>query len=225
MYTDAIIFDFNGTMFFDVEFQEKAWKNYLEGKIGRRVTNEEFHEYVHGRNAENTFRYFLGREVERKEVAALEEEKEVVYRQLCLDNPDKFKLAPGLPSFLDELKEKKIPMTIATASAENNVRFFFEHLELDKWFDFQKVVFNDGSIKGKPEPDIFLTAADKLGVDMEKCTVFEDTISGLKAAYRAKAARIVAVTSMLDEATVDSLEGISHKIRDYCDKEDILKKI
>ena len=138
----ALIFDFNGTMFFDEAFQEKSWRTFLKNKIGRNVTEEEFQEYVHGRNAENTFSYFLQQELSREEIAALEEEKEIVYRSLCLNQPENFKLAEGLPAFLDELAERKIPITIATASGWNNVRFFFEHLGLDRWFDLEKVVLS-----------------------------------------------------------------------------------
>ena len=66
---------------------------------------------------------------------ALEEEKESLYRALCLASPD-FALAPGLPEFLDALREREIPRNIATASALPNVRFFFEYLPLGRWFDF-----------------------------------------------------------------------------------------
>lgn len=225
MIIEGVIFDFNGTMFFDEEFQEKAWRYYLESKIGREVTHNEFQEYIHGRNAEVTLSYFLKRELTRQEVADLEEEKEVFYRQLCLGNPDKFKLAEGLPEFLDELKKRNIPMTIATASAKNNVEFFFEHLQLGKWFDYNKVVFNDGSFPGKPEPDIFLMAAENIGVAADKCGIFEDTTSGLKAAYRAGAAKVICVASMLDDKTIMSLDGVSGTIKNYKNMEELFEMI
>ena len=48
------IFDFNGTMFFDETFQEKAWQQYMTEKLGRRITPEEFQTWVHGRNTGDT---------------------------------------------------------------------------------------------------------------------------------------------------------------------------
>lgn len=213
----GIIFDFNGTMFFDEKFQEKAWRQFLETKIGREVTEEEFQEYVHGRNSEITLPYFLKRDLTKEEVMSLEEEKEVVYRSLCLESED-FKLADGISEFLDELVERKIPMTIATASALNNVKFFFEHLHLDKWFEFDKVVFNDGTLPGKPEPDLFLKAAEKINMDIEKCIIFEDSKSGIEAARRAKAKTVIGVASMLDIEELETL-GATKSINGYCDME------
>lgn len=72
----GILFDFNGTMFFDETFQRQSWKCFLSERLGRAVADDEFQEYVHGRNAAETFRHFFGRDLSREETAALEEEKE-----------------------------------------------------------------------------------------------------------------------------------------------------
>lgn len=225
MESQGVIFDFNGTMFYDEKFQEKAWRTYLEEKIGREVSEEEFQKYIHGRNAEATFHYFLKRECSRKEVEMLEEEKEIVYRKLCLENPEEFHLAAGLPEFLDELKNESVPFTIATASGLNNVKFFFEHLQLGRWFDLERVIYNDGTIPGKPEPDIYLRAANMLGVAMKKCAVFEDTSSGINAAYRAGAEKIIGVASMLKEENLLSFTGVTAVIKNYQNLEKLLSSI
>lgn len=117
---DGVIFDFNGTMFFDDAFQTQSWEQFILQKTGRTITPEEFVDYAHGRNMKETLQYFLGRDVKREEAAQLEEEKEVLYRALCLGSPA-FRLADGLPEFLDLLAERNIPCTIATASGWNNV--------------------------------------------------------------------------------------------------------
>ena len=77
---DGVIFDFNGTMFFDDAFQTQSWEQFILQKTGRTITPEEFVDYVHGRNMKETLQYFLGRDVKREEAAQLEEEKEVLYR-------------------------------------------------------------------------------------------------------------------------------------------------
>lgn len=218
----GILFDFNGTMFFDEKFQEDSWKQFLQAKIGRVVTDNEFKEYVHGRNAEVSLSYFLGKSFSRNEIETLEEEKEVIYRKMCLESPD-FKLADGLPEFLDELINLNIPMTIATASGWNNVKFFFKHLNLDKWFDINKVVYNDGSLPGKPEPDLYLKAAQILNVDIHKCIVFEDSESGIEAARRAKVAKIIRVASKKENNLQDK-DNIK-VIYGYSDKSELLEII
>lgn len=225
MDTKGILFDFNGTMFYDETFQNASWKTFLENKLKRPVTEEEMQNYVHGRNAESTFAYFLQRDVSRDETAVLEEEKEVIYRSLCLADPEKFHLAEGLPQFLDELKKQSIPFTIATASGFPNVRFFFEQLPLSRWFDLDKVICNDGTFPGKPEPDIYLKASEKIGVDIRKCVVFEDARSGIRAAYRAGARKVIGVASMLSEKELLAMDGVSAVIQDYQNLPDLLQKI
>lgn len=97
MNIKGVLFDFNGTMFYDGELQEASWRAFLKMKIGRDVTDEEFQEYVHGINADITFLYFFEREMTKEEVDELTEDKEKVYRNLCLADKNKFKLARGLP--------------------------------------------------------------------------------------------------------------------------------
>lgn len=138
-----------------------------------------------------------------------------MYRDMCLKDEKMFKLVKGLPEFLDKLKEARIPLTIATGAPISNVKFYFKHLNLGKWFDINKVVYTDGSFKGKPEPDIFLKAAKNINVDIENCTVFEDAILGIEAAKRANAAKIIAVSSTLENNKLLSIDGISYVIKDF----------
>lgn len=214
----AAIFDFNGTMIFDEKFHNQAWRIFAEQKTGRDISDEEFQEYVHGRSCEDILSHFLNRPVARDEALILEEEKEKIYRNLCLSSPEEFKLADGLAQFLDLLKENKLPFTIATASGLNNVRFFFKNLGLERWFDFESVVYNDGMIPGKPEPDIYLKASEKLDMDVEECAVFEDARSGIKSAKSAGAGLIIGITSMLDEKQL-LLCGADFTIKNYLDAE------
>ena len=178
------IFDFNGTMFFDEAFQEKAWQQYMTEKLDRRITPEEFQTWIHGRNTGDTLEYFFGRPFTQQEADEEEEAEETIYRALCRQSPD-YKLADGLVEFLDFLAAHKIPRTIATASCGNNVRFFFDTLGLDRWFDLDKVIYNDGTLPGKPAPDLYLKAAQRLGVAPETCVIFEDSGAGIESAQRA----------------------------------------
>ena len=119
----GVIFDFNGTMIFDKDFHDKAWRMFLENRIQKSVSDEEFQEHVYGRSAQDILSYFLKKEISGAESILIEEEKEKIYRELCLQSPD-FHLADGLPDFLDFIKEREMPFTIATASALKNMQFF-----------------------------------------------------------------------------------------------------
>mgnify|MGYP002770525878 CR=1 FL=1 len=188
------IFDFNGTMFFDEAFQEKAWQQYMTEKLGRRITPEEFQTWIHGRNTGDTLEYFFGRPFTQQEADEEEEAEETIYRALCRQSPD-YKLADGLVEFLDFLAAHKIPRTIATASCGNNVRFFFDTLGLDRWFDLDKVIYNDGTLP---------------------CVIFEDSGAGIESAQRAGAKKVVGIASMKKPAELETL-GVDAVIGDYTD--------
>ena len=153
----------------------------------------------------------------QEEVDELAQQKESVYRDLCKSDPDKFKLAPGVENFLNYLKENKIPFTIATASEINNVTFFIREFQLDRWFDTDKIVYDDGTFKGKPEPDIYLLAADRLGIEPKDCVVFEDAISGVKSAKNAGISTIIVVVPYGRKNLFEKVE-VSEIINDFCDE-------
>lgn len=189
----GIIFDFNGTLFWDSEIQENAWKTFGTKLSGRNITDEEFNTYFHGRTNKDTLEYLTERVLTDKEVNELAQQKESIYRDLCKSDLNKFKLAPGVERYLDYLKENNIPFTIATASEINNVNFFIKEFQLDKWFDIIKIVYDDGTFRGKPEPDIYLKASEALNIQPDNCIVFEDALSGVQSAQRAGVKEIIAV--------------------------------
>ena len=210
---NGIIFDFNGTMIFDKEFHDKAWKMFLEQRIQRTISEHEFQEYVYGRSAQDILSYFLERKISGTESIQIEEQKEQIYRKLCLES-SAFHLAEGLPEFLDKLKNRGVPLTIATASAWNNMQFFFQHLGLSEWFNLSGIIYNDGTFSGKPAPDIFLKAAALLQIPPKNCIVFEDAKSGIQAAKSAGIGKIIGVSSMLDEQKLLSY-GADLVIKNY----------
>jgi beta-phosphoglucomutase-like phosphatase (HAD superfamily) len=111
----------------------------------------------------------------------------------------------------------KIPMTIATATTKENVVFYFEQFQLEQWFHYPQVIYDDGTFPGKPAPDIFIKAADALGVPLESCMVFEDSYSGIIAASKAGIGSVVAIdnTGKLKEILDDSIFPITATISDF----------
>ncbi len=189
----GLIFDFNGVLWFDSDLQEKSWRDFSRKVRGRAFNQAEMARHVHGRNNLYTLTYLTGRDLDNEEIGGLIEEKESLYRQLCLQKGTDFKLSPGAIPLLENLQASGIPFTIATASEFNNVQFFIRHLHLDTWFDPGKIVYDDGSHPSKPDPAIFLKAADRLGLHPNQCVVIEDSISGLEAAHRAGIGHLIAL--------------------------------
>ena len=209
----GIIFDFNGTMIFDSAFHDRAWNAFLSESVHRQISQAEMQEFVYGRSAQDILSHFLKRPVSGAESIEIEEQKEQLYRKFCLKSPE-FRLADGLPEFLDSLQQKQIPVTIATASAKKNIEFFFEHLPLSRWFDREHIVYNDGTFPGKPAPDIFLKAVKILHCSPVECIVFEDAKSGIQAAKNAGIGEIIGVSSSLDRQALLSC-GADRVISDY----------
>ncbi|WP_378954276.1 HAD family hydrolase [Pelosinus sp. sgz500959] len=222
MKKQGIIFDFNGTMFYDGKIQEESWKIFLCEKIGREIADEEFQNYVHGCHAEVSFTYFLKKQLSREEVDQLIEEKERIYRQLCLADRQHYRLADGLVEFLDYLQTTKIPFTIATASGLNNLNFFFQYLELGNWFKREQVVYDNGLIPSKPDPTIYNKAAQNIGVLPQQCIVFEDARSGIESARQAGVNKIIGVASTLSKKQLQQIPDISVVIEDYKDVKNLI---
>lgn len=193
MKYSGLIFDFNGVLWFDTALQEKAWRDFSRQIRGRAFTQAEMDRHVHGRNNPYTLAYLTGRDLDDAEVRELIEAKESLYRRLCLQQGADFQLSPGAIPLLEDLQARGVPFTIATASEFNNVQFFVQHLHLDQWFDTDNIVYDDGSHPGKPNPAIFLKAADRLGLKPSQCVVIEDSLSGLQAAHRAGIGHIIAL--------------------------------
>jgi beta-phosphoglucomutase-like phosphatase (HAD superfamily) len=182
---EGVVFDFNGVLWWDNALQEQAWRDFSADFRGYALSDEEMAVHVHGRNNHHTLSYLSGRALSAQEAAQLSEKKEAGYQRLCLEQGQAFRLSTGAISLLDFLVSKNIPHTIATASGKANVDFFIKHLELARWFDTQLIVYDDGSMAGKPAPDYFLAAAGKLGLDARSCIVIEDSLSGLQGAQAA----------------------------------------
>jgi HAD superfamily hydrolase (TIGR01509 family) len=200
----GIIFDFNGTLFWDSEYQETSWDTFLIEK-GIELTSEEKRLHIHGRNGRDSFEYIFQRSFSDAEILALVEEKEVLYRGACLRGG--MQLAPGAIALLDRLQKDGIPVAIATASGKTNVDFFIEAFDLLKYFSVEKIIYNDGKIRGKPHPDLFLQAMKTLSISGREAIVFEDSDAGIIAAERAGAGHIIIVNS-----TGRSYERYSHRV-------------
>ena len=213
----GIIFDFNGTLFWDSKMHLEAWREYSKKLRKNAFTDEEMRNYMFGRANEDIVRYLIVRQTEKELVEKCQNEKEAVYREMCRKDKENFVLAKGVEKFLDYLKENNIHRTIATMSEGNNVKFFIEGFKLAKWFDVDKIVYDNEKIKGKPAPDIYLIAAKNLNLKPEDCIVVEDAVSGIESARAAGIGHIVAIESMETRELYETIPAVSEIIADVDD--------
>ncbi len=192
----GVIFDFNGTLFWDTKLHNDAWRIFL-GRYNIRISDEEMFQRIHGKNNRDIFVEIFHGTLAPDQIPGMGLEKERIYQQLCVQSG--LGLAPGAIDFFEFLSGRDIAFTIATASGKENVDFYFEYLGLSRWFEYNKVVYNDGKITGKPAPDIYLKAMSVINRKSSEVIVFEDAVAGICAAENAHAGRIVIVDSNDDD--------------------------
>ena len=181
----GIVFDLNGVLWWDGRLQENAWRLFSHALRGKVLSKREMAAHVHGRCNRYTLEYLLGCPVVDTELENLILRKETLYRSMCLRQGDEFRLSPGATELLNFLANARIPRTVATASGKANVDFFIRHLALDRWFDPGRIVYDDGTLPGKPAPDVYLRAAHTLGLAPATCVAVEDSLAGLESARTA----------------------------------------
>ena len=214
----GIIFDFNGTLYWDSQLHYDAWREFSKIIRGYEFTDEEMRDKMFGHTNEDIIEYAIGKKPSKEMVEKYGKEKESLYRKRCLLDLNSFKLAPGAIEFLDYLKEHNIPRTIATMSEWDNVEFYIKEFHLEKWFDLDKIVYSDGTIPGKPAPDIFMIAAKKIGLKPSDCVVIEDAIAGINSAKSAGIGKIIAIASLEPVEfyqKIEWLEGIIMNFHEF----------
>lgn len=178
----AVIFDFNGTLFKDGEYHVQAWQEISYRLTGQKMSRLEIEKNTHGACNDVTLERLSGGTLSAFQRQAWSKEKEALYRQKVIA-ADHAQLCQGAPQFFDWLIQRHIPFTIASASIEENIDFFFDFFRLDQWFERQKVIYDDGSFADKVP--MFLAAASLLKQPIKETLIIEDSISGLNCAKKA----------------------------------------
>lgn len=212
----AIIFDFNGTMFFDEDKHILSWRAYAWNEFHKEIKDEDFPLHIHGFSNKEILAFLAGKEFTKEEVKEHAKRKELYYQKICEEDIEHLHLVNGLEKFLSLLKRKNIPIAICTASMKPNVDWYRKTFHLDQYFEEEKYIYDNGEIKkGKPDPEIYLKAIAKLDVKPEECIVFEDAISGITSAYRAGVKDIYAIKEDGVGKDVSSLPGVKKVMKDF----------
>jgi beta-phosphoglucomutase len=171
----AVIFDMDGVIADTVELYYFANK-HIADQIGAPFDRSLNHR-LQGINRMKTVEYLVelsGQMFSDEEKKRMAEEKNEYYKKL-IQNMSPKDVLPGILPLLMELKENKIKTAVASSSS--NAFIVLEKLELTDWFDY--VVDVKTVQNGKPHPEIFMKAADGLGVQYENCAAIEDGEAGL----------------------------------------------
>lgn len=205
--SDAFIFDLDGTIVDTMPYHVSSWLQTLH-QYGVNISAEELNQYNKG-TIEEVIRQILGDDLPQSEVLAIADRKEALFRKSYRPHMEPIE---GLLSFLNKASEINIELALATNAGQDNIEFILEGLNLQSLFT--TIVGAKDIQNGKPHPEIFLLVAEKLKKHPDRCTVFEDSISGIEAARKA-GMQIVCVATTHDVEFLLNIPGVSMAIEDY----------
>jgi len=175
---EAVIFDMDGVIV-DTELIHNTAEKKVLNDIGIDITLEEIRKYA-GAASNVWFKEILKKHNKVADVYELKEKKfRMVYKILKRNIP----VVPGALELIGFLKENGLKLALASGAPKEFADFIVSNLDLNKEFD-EIIGFGDYS-NSKPDPELFLLASGKLGVDPKDCLVVEDSRLGVLAAKSA----------------------------------------
>ncbi len=204
---EAVIFDMDGTLVDNMDFHRQTWLEWAR-REGLNKSEDEILANTHGIILEIVQRLFPHVQNEA-ELRALGERKEALYREIYKPH---LKLLPGLAAWLNWLRDKDIPLAVATAGDRTNLAFTLDGLSIRDYF--RATITSENVTHGKPHPEVFLLAAQALNSAPEKCLIFEDSPVGAEAARRA-GMKCIVVNADAPREKFDDTSHVLRFVEDY----------
>jgi beta-phosphoglucomutase family hydrolase len=213
----AVIWDMDGVIADSGPYHLAAWQESF-GKRGIQFTAEDF-KHSFGLRNDNIIRNTLGKGVTQAEVEAIAGEKEETFRRIA---GRKIKPLPGALELLKLIKKQGCSMAIASSAPTENIELVTGTLGISGYF--QEIVTGHDVTEGKPNPRVFLLAAQRLGAKPANCLVIEDAVAGVAAAKSAgmyclavanshskqKLAEADLIVDTLEAVTIEDIQEVGH---------------
>tara|TARA_Y100000296_G_scaffold75035_1_gene94250 strand:- start:2832 stop:3488 length:657 start_codon:yes stop_codon:yes gene_type:complete len=200
----AVLFDFDGVLAKTMEDNYLAWKYSFE-TIGLNITKEDYMPFEGAPLSE------IVKKISKKyNVQVTDINEMVVKKEKYFKENYSFSFYPGVLEFVEKLKSKNIKIAIVTAALKDRL---FSTTPNDFLEKFDLVVTGNDYRKGKPNPDPYLIAAEKLDTLPENCVVIENAPLGIQSAKSAKIC-CVAICSTLNKSYLNEADIIVEKFED-----------
>jgi beta-phosphoglucomutase family hydrolase len=174
----AVLWDMDGTLLDSAEYHWLAWRETLAGERFD-LAHDQF-VATFGQRNDTILRGWLGEELPIGDIERIGGAKEARYRELV--RAGGITLLPGVERWLKRLKAAGWRQAIASAAPRLNVEAIVAALDVEQYFD--AISSAEDVQRGKPDPQVFLVAAERMGVAPARCIVVEDAPAGLEGAHR-----------------------------------------
>ena len=175
----AVLWDLDGTLADSGDYHWRAWRETLRAE-GLELTYQQFLDSF-GQKNDRILTTWLGHGTPPERIQRIGDEKEALYRQLA--RAEGLVPLPGAADWVRRLRADGWKQAIASSAPRANVEVMLEAIGLMRAFD--AIVSAEDVTRGKPDPQVFLRAAERLGVAPDRCVVVEDAAAGIEAGQRA----------------------------------------
>ena len=182
----AVLWDMDGVLVDTGDFHFQSWKETFE-ELHVPFDREDFRK-TFGMNNAGILEWIFGRKPDPEEVSRISDKKESLFRELVKGKAEPL---PGVLDWLKQFQTWEIKQAITSSAPPENIEVLVAELEIEDFFD---AIISGFDLPGKPNPDVFLKAANALQVGPENCVVIEDAIAGVEGAKRA-GMKCIAVTT------------------------------
>ena len=208
----GVLWDLDGTLVDSAEYHWFSWRDTLAAE-GIEITYQQFLESF-GQKNDRILALWLGADAPAERIHRIGEAKEKEYRRLA--EVHGLTPLPGAADWIHRLHARGWKQAIASSAPLENVQVMLRALRVDG--DFDAIVAAEDVSAGKPDPQVFLKAAQKIGVPPHRCVVVEDAPAGIEAARRAgikcigvssgKSLDADIVVSFLSDLPDDAFDGL-----------------
>lgn len=185
----AVLWDMDGTLVDSAEYHYTAWRATL-ADTGYALGREEF-ATTFGQRNDAILRRLLGPGLAAEEIARIGDAKEAHYRRLV--EAEGIRALPGAREWLTRLHGSGWRQALASSGPRQNAEVILSALAITAMFEV--IVAAEDVAHGKPDPEMFLVAAQRLGVAPRDCIVVEDAPAGLEAGWRAGMRTVAVLTT------------------------------
>jgi HAD superfamily hydrolase (TIGR01509 family) len=189
MKTKALLFDWDGVVIDSASLHCRSWE-LLSQELDKPLPNNHF-EAGFGKRNETIIPEILDWTNDATQINHWGKRKEQLYRQL--GKKEGITLLPGVKEFLEQAYRQSFLLCVGTSTEKKNVLLAMKQHGLDKFF--HGIIASEDVTHGKPNPEVFLKGARKLGCNPDECVVFEDSPHGILAAKKAKMKTIALSTT------------------------------